>query len=182
LLYLALEDNDRRVARRLYRLGIPATRDLYIETANKLTPQNINEILDAVPFVKMLIFDTQGRYFENETTDGNDYNEMTRMVATLHTIANKREMAIITCTHTRKNVDKEDWVNSVIGSKALVAVSDTILMLTRERESTEGKLHITGRDVDEFTIEMEHTEDWLWYDKKTDFTATEPLSEFEQFR
>jgi len=63
-----------------------------------------------------------------------------------------------------------------------MAVADTILMLTRKPEETEGKLYVTGRDVEECTIEMEITENWLWYDKRTDFTATTLLPEVEHWQ
>ena len=180
VLYFALEDQDRRIISRIDKLGIPATRNLYIDTSNKVTPQNINPILDELPSIQMIIIDTLGRYLENEGIDSNDYNEMTKAAGQMHTLAKERNIAVIVCTHTRKEADKHDWLDGVMGSKALVAVSDTILKLSRQRETTEGKLQVTGRDVEERTIEMEHTYDWLWYDKNADFSS--PIEEFEQWQ
>jgi RecA-family ATPase len=180
VLYLALEDGDWRIKNRLYYIGMNPTRNLYIDTANKITPQNINVVLDEMPMIKMVIIDTLGRYLENEGIDGNDYNEMTKMAGELHAIAKNRNIAVVACTHTRKDAAAGDWLDGVMGSKALVAVSDTILKLSRKREETEGKLQVTGRDVEERTIEMEHTDNWLWYDKNIN-TEIQPLAEFENF-
>ena len=180
VLYFALEDNNRRIKSRLYKLGMQPTRDLYIDTSNKVTPQNISTILDEMPSVQMVIIDTIGRYWEHENVKQNDYGEVTRAAAPLHTLAKERDIALIVCTHTKKGAKAEDGTEGVMGSKALAAVSDTVLMLTRKVEETEGKLYVTGRDVRERTIEMEHTESWLWYDKNVN-TDVEPYTEFENF-
>ena len=180
VLYIALEDNDRRIKSRLQKLGMALTRDFYIDTTNIVCPQNINAILDEMPTVQMVIIDTLGRYLSGEKVEGNDYQQMTAVIEPLHTIAKERNIAVVICTHTKKGAKVEDGVDAVIGSKATVGVSDTIMILTRKLEETEGKLYAIGRDFIERTIEMEHTEDWLWYDKKTDFTA--PLTEFEQWQ
>jgi RecA-family ATPase len=182
VLYLALEDNNWRMQSRLRKLGLDCTRNLFIDTANKVTPDNIEIHLDEMPTVQMVIVDTLGRYFASgqEKIDGNDYNENTKAVGKLHTVAKERGIAMVVCTHTRKGAVQDDnWVDSIMGSKALVAVSDTVLMLTRKMETTVGQLKITGRDVLERTIEMEHTENWLWYDKNAEQVT--PLAEFSQF-
>jgi RecA-family ATPase len=180
VLYLALEDNDYRIKNRLYKLGMQPTRDLYIDTANKVTPRNISAILDEMPTVEMVIIDTLGRYHEKEGIDSNNYAEVTKAAGALHTIAKERDIAVIACTHTKKGAKAEEGTEGVSGSKALVSVSDTVLMLTRKVEETEGKLYVTGRDVRERTIEMEHTESWLWYDKNVN-AEVEPYMECEGF-
>ena len=179
VLYLALEDSNWRIKSRLLRLGMNITRGLYVDTANEVTPKNINLILDEMPTVKMVIIDTLGRYLQGENVDGNDYMEMTNVVGQMHDIAKKRDIAIIACTHTRKGAKIEDGIDGVIGSKAIVGVSDTILMLTRKHESTEGKLYVTGRDIQERTIEIEHTDNWLWHDINADASTPDRLSEFD---
>jgi len=179
VLYIALEDNNRRMKRRLLHIGVNLTRGLFIDTTNTVNPQNLETILDEMPTVEMVIIDTLGRYLVPENVDGNDYMEMTKHAGALHSIAKERNIAIIACTHTRKGAKTADGIDGVMGSKALPAVSDTVLMLTRQIEETEGKLYVTGRDVEERTIEMEHTEKWLWYDKNAKTTTS--LAEFDQF-
>jgi len=186
VLYLALEDNDRRIRSRLHKLGMPPTRNLYIDTSNKVTPKNINDMLNEMPSIQMVIIDTLGRYHENEGINGNDYAEVTKAAGALHNIAKEREIAVIACTHTRKGAKEEEGTEGVSGSKALVSVSDTVLMLSRKVEETNGKLYVTGRDVMERTIEMEHTEDWLWFDKNASrggepAPEVKPYAEFENF-
>ena len=180
VLYLALEDHDWRIKRRLLKLGVNLTRNLYIDTANYVKPQNINAILDEAPSVEMVIIDTWGRYIANENIEGNDYNQNTKAAGELHDIAKKRNISIVACTHTRKGAKVEDGIDGVMGSKALAAVSDTILMLFRQMEAYDGKLYVMGRDIEERTIEMERTENWLWYDRNAESVPT-PLEEFNDF-
>ena len=180
VLYLALEDHDWRIKRRLLKLGVTLTRDLYIDTANYVKPQNINAVLDEAPSVEMVIIDTWGRYIANEGIDGNDYIANTKAAGELHEMAKKRNLAVVLCTHTRKGAKAEDGIDGVMGSKALAAVSDTILMLFRPMQAYDGKLYVTGRDIEERTIELERTENWLWFDKNAEAQPT-PLEEFNQY-
>jgi len=169
VLYVALEDNKRRMRDRLLRLGKASTR-LFLDTSNFITPQTLPAVLDAMPTVQTVIIDTLGRYLEQEGVDSNSYHEQTKAVGALHSLAKERGISIIICTHTRKNTGQNsDFADDVIGSKATIAVADTILKISRARFENSGKLEITGRDVNERTIEIAHDESWLWLD------VTEPL-------
>ena len=179
VLYLALEDNLRRIKLRLLKLGMNLTHGLRIDTANEVKPQNIEAILDEMPTVKMVMIDTLGRYLENEGIDWNKYAEVTPAAGALHSIAKEREIAVIACTHTKKGAKAEEGTEGVSGSNALVSVSDTVLMLSRKVEQSDGKLYVTGRDVEERTIDLEHTDDWLWYDINAPSETT--ITEFNQY-
>jgi len=44
----------------------------------------------------------------------------------------------------------------------LVAVADTIIKLSRNRNEAEGTLYLTGRDVEEKEFTLERDDSWLW--------------------
>jgi len=178
VLYLALEDHDWRIKRRLLKLGVTLTSNLYIDTANYVKPQNINAVLDEMPSVEMVIIDTWGRYIANENLDGNDYNATVRVAGELHEIAKKRNISIVVCTHTRKGAKEEDDIDAIMGSKGLPATSDVRLILYRKAEAYDGKLLVRGRDVEERTLER--TENWLWFDKNAEAQPT-PIEDFSQY-
>lgn len=164
-LYIALEDNQRRMRDRLLRIGHTSKR-LFIDTTNVINPQTLPAVLDAMPTVQTVIIDTLGRYLEGEGVDSNSYHEQTKAVGALHSLAKERGISIIACTHTRKNSGQKDsdFADDVIGSKATIAVADTVLKLSRARFQEDGKLEITGRDVNERVLELSHAENWLWFD------------------
>jgi len=164
VLYVALEDNKRRIRDRLLRIG-KSSAHLYFDTSNFITPETLPHVLNAMPNVKTVIIDTLGRYLERETADSNSYHEMTKVMGALHTLAKERGISIIVCTHTRKNSGQNtDFADDVIGSKATIGAADTVLKLSRLRFQNDGKLEVSGKDVEERTIPIAHGDNWLWFD------------------
>ena len=163
VLYIALEDNYRRMQSRIKWLGLPVNDKLKIIHTWVDQWEALDYFLEKNPKVKVVIIDTWGRFVSSVCKDGNDYTETTALAAHLHELAKKHKAAIIAVTHTRKGVKAKDWIEDSIGSKALVAVADTLLKLSRDRNATEGTLCITGRDVEEKELTIEHDEHWLWH-------------------
>lgn len=163
VLYIALEDSERRIKERLKRLGLHVGDGLTIITEWADQWDALDYYLETHPNVKVVIIDTWGRFVAGICRNGNDYTEVTALAGHLHGLAKKHRAAIIAVTHTRKGATAQDWIDDPIGSKGLPAVADTILKLSRERNSTEGTLCLTGRDVDEKELTLAHDEkDWLW--------------------
>jgi len=61
-------------------------------------------------------------------------------------IADKYGCCVIVVAHTRK-ADADDVYDTVSGTLGLNAVADTIAILQHQRGGDTGKLHVTGRDV-----------------------------------
>jgi RecA-family ATPase len=149
VLYIALEDNERRMKSRLQRLKLKVNDGLKIIHTWTDQWHALDYFLEKNPLVKVVIIDTWGRFVTGVCKDGNDYAETTELAANLHKLARKHKAAIIAVTHTKKGTSTGDWIDDTIGSKALVAVADTIIKLSRDRNETEGTLCLTGRDVEE---------------------------------
>jgi len=162
VLYIALEDNERRMKSRLQRLKLRVNDGLKI--IHNWTDQwhALDYFLEKNPNVKVVIIDTWGRFVTGICKDGNDYAETTALAASLHKLARKHKAAIIAVTHTKKGTSTGDWLDDTMGSKALVAVADTIIKLSRDRNEAEGTLCLTGRDVEEKEFTLERDDNWLW--------------------
>lgn len=149
-LYLALEDSPRRLKNRMIKQVSHPSNCLRIATE---WPQGSEAILalhkymDDFPETKLIIIDTLARFATIH--DGNDYAEMSRLMAGIKAVADEYAIGIIVVHHTRKNESSDDFINSALGSIGITGIVDTILILGRKRGTSDGKLSITGRDVEE---------------------------------
>jgi hypothetical protein len=152
VLYLALEDGDRRLQARCRHLlaageQIP-DRFRYILT---IPPGQvlavIADALDRHPETALIVIDTLGRIMplpmQGETTYQRDY----RVAVALKRIADEHPgLAIIVIHHTRKAFS-DDFIDSISGTHGLAGAADTIITLSRGRGKSDGTLQVTGRDV-----------------------------------
>jgi hypothetical protein len=143
-------------------LGMPVSNELIFLHDWRGGSDALAYYLEQNPNVNVVIIDTWGKYLAKSGKRGSDYLGTTKLAEELHTIAKNHNVAIIACTHTRKARSTDDWCDDIIGSKALPSVADTILKLSRERNSTLGTLNISGRDVCEQDVTVERSDNWLW--------------------
>jgi hypothetical protein len=152
VLYLALEDGDRRLQSRCRHLLAPGeeipARLRYILTVPP--GQVLGVIGDALakhPETALIVIDTLGRIMplplQGETTYQRDY----RVAVALKRIAEEHPgLTIIVIHHTRKAFS-DDFIDSISGTHGLAGAADTIITLTRGRGKGDGVLRVTGRDV-----------------------------------
>jgi RecA-family ATPase len=108
----------------------------------------------------VVIIDTFGAFATVQ--DGNDYYETTRIIREVKEIADTLKIAIVLVHHTRKNIDSGgDWTSEVMGSQGLVGAADCIISLKRKRDSSDGQLLITGRDISDSHIDISF-DNGLW--------------------
>ena len=180
VLYMSLEDNERRLKSRLNSINMPITERLHFKTEWQSGVQGVDRYLAQYPDVKMIMIDTWGRFSSGLLENSNDYQQVTRIAGELHSIAKRHHASVVICAHTNKGTKNEDWLDSIMGSKGLVGAADTILKLSRKREESNGTLNVTGRDVWERTLELTCAENWLWQDVDPPApTQSERLSEFD---
>ena len=165
VLYLALEDNNKRLQERLNKVSpvcdIDTLTDIHFVTkAEKLgygLSEQIAEFLDTYPRTKLIVVDTlqyirnSGRY---TGTYSGDYQDMDA----LREIISGRDLTMLLITHNHKS-DESDPVNRVHGSAGLTGAVDGIFVLEkRRRNSDKAKLTIANRDTESFQFD-------LWFDK-----------------
>ena len=159
-LYLALEDNPRRLRGRALKLlaGAPAPDGLELWTrAGKLSSGLIPDVeawLDERPDARLVIIDTLGRVQDaaGDAKDGG-YADAVEALAGLQDVAAARGVAVVVITHTKKGgwSNGGDPLEAVLGSQGYAGTADSILVLKRERGEDVGELFVTGREIEDET-------------------------------
>lgn len=153
VLYLALEDNLRRLKSRLSKLlqHQPAPRCLSFQTDWPRVDEGgirwLEKWLDSEPETRLVIIDTLERIRPKRQRNGNAYSEDYGASQALKQIADKYRVAIILVHHLRKGVS-DDPLESISGSFGLTGGVDGALVLRRDRGSADAALYVTGRDVE----------------------------------
>ena len=152
VLYLALEDNARRLQSRL-RLVLgqdPPPKRLWLETEwPRLDDGGLDRLiawLDAHPATRLVVIDvwTKVRPFSHD--NNNRYQADYEAASLLQTIAVRYGVAIIALYHTRK-AESTDFVETVQGTFGTAAAADTIVVVKRTRGEADATLYVTGRDI-----------------------------------
>lgn len=167
VLYLALEDGDRRMQDRCRVLlgeGQPIPPLFhYITTVQPGRVLDlIRAFLDRYPDTALVVIDTLGKVMPPASPGESAYQRDYRVGGALKRIADQRPgLALVVLHHDRK-AGSEDFVDSVSGTHGLAGSADTIVVLARKRQSTEGLLKITGRDVPEGEYALQLADGVAW--------------------
>jgi hypothetical protein len=166
VLYLALEDGDRRMQDRCRKLladtAIPGTFSYLISVEPGKVLQTIDAFLRRYPDTAMVVVDTLGKVMPQAGPGESAYQRDYRVGGQLKRIADERPgLALLVLHHDRK-AGSEDFVDSVSGTHGLAGSADTVIVLARKRQSTEGLLKITGRDVPENEYALQLIDGVAW--------------------
>lgn len=153
VLYLALEDNQRRLKSRLSkRLGdSPAPDGMTFSTVwPRLDQGAIDRLADWLtehPDTALIVLDTLARIRPPSKGRDSLYTEDYAIGAPLLQLAAAHEVAIVLVHHTRKG-EAEDPLELISGSTGLTGGVDNIMVLRRTRGTNEATLFVTGRDIE----------------------------------
>jgi hypothetical protein len=153
VLYLALEDNPRRLQSRLKKLLPGGAAPEGLELATKW-PRLGDGGLDALeawlnthPDARLVVIDTLAK-FRTGQAGKNLYKEDYEAVEPLVELAADHNVAILIVHHLRK-LGAEDPLDQVSGSMGLTGGVDGALVLNRQRGRADAYLYVTGRDIEE---------------------------------
>lgn len=181
VLYLAMEDDNRRIQQRLYQMfGVRDISDnLFFSTKKIPLSEDLEKELEM--FIKehkdtgLIIIDTlqKVRGNENETMSyAKDYDTVSR----LKDFSDRNDVCVMIVHHTRKQ-QSEDAFDMISGTNGLMGAADCSMILHKEkRTSNKAILDITGRDQtdqkiylkrdeERLTWEFEKSESELWKEK-----------------
>jgi hypothetical protein len=153
VLYLALEDNQRRLKSRLLkRLGTdlaPANMELATEWAriDQGAADRLNEWLIGHPAARLIIIDTLARIRPPSKAKDSLYESDYAIGAALLRLASDHDVSIVLIHHTRKG-GAEDPLELISGSTGLTGGVDNVMVLQRVRGTDEASLFVTGRDIE----------------------------------
>jgi RecA-family ATPase len=157
-LYLALEDNERRLQQRLfkYRAGHLADhtslqRVEFVTDWRRSDEGGLEDIsawLDAHPDARLVVIDTLERFRPRRNERANAYGEDYAALSAIKTIADTRQITVLVVHHNRK-AESEDPLDAISGTLGISGAADGALVLTRARGSEQAELHLIGRDIAE---------------------------------
>lgn len=151
VLYLALEDNQRRLHMRLEQLlrGEEIPKNLYLATQIKKLPDGLEQLREAIREmgINFIIIDTLARIVNTSGRKGNVYLEDYSMVEPLAELCKEENVSVLAIHHRRKTESEGDWTLDFSGSTGLTAVADNLVYLKRARGEKRAELRITGRDL-----------------------------------
>ena len=177
VLYLALEDDYRRLQERLYRMfGTESTENLHFAvTANQLgrgLHEQLAEFIRQHSDTRLIIIDTLQKVREvcaDTYSYANDYEIITQ----LKHFADSTGICLLLVHHTRKQ-KSEDSFDMISRTNGLLGAADGAFMLHKEkrtansatleisgRDQQDQKLHLT-RNIETLTWELERAETELW--------------------
>lgn len=175
VLYAAMEDNQRRLQRRIEQL-LPDERDwpsqLDLTTImRRLDEGGIDDLqawAERVETPKLIVLDTLACVRSTRTSRDTGYESDYAAVGPLQSLAGEMGIAIVVVHHLRK-LDADDPLDTVSGTTGLTGAADSILVLTRDSQGC--ALYGRGRDIDEIETAMQ-------FDKTTgQWTVLGPASE-----
>jgi hypothetical protein len=152
VLYLALEDNHRRLRERLEKLlpdGIvPEGLYMAIEwpRADEGGVEKLGAFLDQHPDIRLVVIDTLARFKPRANGRRTQYDEERDAVDPLAPIAGKHNVAIVLVHHLRET-ESDDPLDMIHGSAGLTGGVDGALVLKRKRGQADAYLHVDGRDI-----------------------------------
>ena len=186
VLYLALEDDYRRLQERMYRMfGTESTDSLFFATSANQLGKGLDEQLQGFirehPDTRLIIIDTLQKVREaggDNYSYANDYEIITR----LKHFADSYGICMLLVHHTRKQ-RSEDNFDMISGTNGLLGAADGAFLLHKEkRVGNSAVLEISGRDQQDQKLyivrnpetlcwDLERTETELWKE------PTEPILE-----
>jgi RecA-family ATPase len=152
VLYLSLEDGERRLQRRLKKLlenSIWPER-LMLKTTWRRFDQgglpDIEEWCNSRKAPRLIAIDTLAMVRAPANGKGQPYEQDYHALSGLHQLSERLRIASIISHHDRKT-DAEDVFDTISGTLGLQGAVDTMAVLTKKPQGT--TIHIRGRDLEE---------------------------------
>jgi len=164
VLYLALEDSERRIADRMRAIlqGAPAPHGLEIATEWATLDQGgmdrIEGWIASRENPRLVIVDVLAKVKGAQDRAKGVYDQDYATITPFHKLARDNGLPMLLVHHTNKGA-AEDPVMRISGTMGLSGAADTTLVLERAAGSLTGELHIRGRDVAERSVALQFDPD-----------------------
>ena len=167
-LYLALEDDYRRLQERMFRMfGVESTEHLHFATVAKQIGKGLEDQMELFlrehPNTRLIIIDTMQKVRELGG-EGNLYASDYDIIGKMKQFSDKHGICLLLVHHTRKQpaADKFDMIS---GSTGLLGCADGAFLLQKDqRTGVTAMLEVTGRDQPAQRIYLNHNPDRLSWD------------------
>jgi hypothetical protein len=179
VLALMLEDNDRRLQRRLTQMlgafahGWPSSLT-YATTWPRLNEGGVDWIrrwIDKSPKPRLIVVDILERVRQliNDNNKRSAYSADYEALITLHELATEAMVSILVLHHQRK-LGADDLIDTLSGTLGLGGAVDSVLILGKEPNKKRGKEREQdakffwgrGRDLEEFSVSVRQNDKGRW--------------------
>jgi hypothetical protein len=153
VLYLALEDNQRRLKKRTDKIlqSTVAPESLEIHTEWRRVDQGGLEDIEAWckehPKRRLISIDTLAKIRPIMGRSEQAYAADYRAIERLQKLAGKYQVGIVLNHHLRKATSEDDAFDDVSGTLGLTGAADTIIVMKRHAGMV--KVYVHGRDIEE---------------------------------
>lgn len=165
VLYLALEDDYRRLQERMYRMfGTDSTENLYFSVSSKQLGNGLTDQLSGFirehPDTTLVIIDTLQKIREVDS-DSYSYAKDYEIINQLKQFSDSWGICLLLVHHTRKQKSTDNF-DMISGTNGLLGCADGAFMLYKEtRTSNKATLEISGRDQQDQKIHLVRDEEKL---------------------
>ena len=168
VLYLALEDDQKRLQDRLYRMfGTDCAENLHLatkaDTLDRTLMDQLRSFYREHPDLELIIIDTLQKIREisgESYSYSHDYVVITR----LKEFTDATGICLLLVHHTRKQ-PASDKFEMISGTNGLMGAADGAFLLHKDkRVSGEAVLEISGRDQPDQTLYLNRNEETLGWD------------------
>ena len=167
VLYLALEDDYRRIQERLYRMfGVDGTDNLHFATFAKSLATGLFEQLKRFvkehPGTNLIIIDTLQKIREvnnDRYSYANDYE----IIGQLKAFADESNLCLLIVHHTRKQ-QADDSFDRISGTNGLLGAADGAFIMEKvKRSGNKASIEVSSRDQPDQKLLLERdTETLQW--------------------
>jgi hypothetical protein len=153
VLYISLEDGERRLQRRLLQmqsnLRTPEGLD-FLYDFPRLGDGALEALTHYAQHYQVIIVDTIGRILPTQTQARkslSEYQELTDVLGPIQQLALDKRAAIVMIDHLRK-ASADDDLDAIMGSQGKAGAADHALIYSRKGEEKDGVLKVFSRDLE----------------------------------
>lgn len=167
VLYLALEDGDRRLQSRCRQLlaheRIPVGFEYLTRCQPGMVLATVAEWLERyADHAPVVVLDTLGRVMPPAMPGESSYQRDYRIGAALKRLVDDVPGSSLVVAHHDRKAESADFIDAVSGSNGLAGSADTIVLLSRARHELDGCVQVTGRDVPEGEYAVRYVDGCRW--------------------
>ena len=167
VLYLALEDTERRIQRRLLQICQGETGNISFATEAEILgngfERQVMDFLQEHPEARLVIVDTLIKVRQANSTN-NAYADDYATMTAFKRLADRYGVAILVVHHTRKK-EAKDIMDMISGTTGLMGCADGAMVLERPaRRLPDASISMTGRDHQDARIQLRQNAQTMCWD------------------
>lgn len=168
VLYLALEDDYRRLQTRLYRMfGTESTEKLHFAVCAKHIDEGLEgqlqKFVQEHPDTKLVIIDTLQKVRE-ASQERYSYASDYALIARLKEFAGAHNLCLLLVHHTRKQ-QAEDKFDMISGTNGLLGAADGVFLMQKlQRLKPSASVSISGRDQPDQVLTLQRDPETLCWE------------------